>query len=459
LKILKNNGMPSFLLTLIKINLVLAFFVMAYFLILRRLTFYSLNRLFLVFGILFSSLYPFIDLTDLFYSQQQIVAFVPAINEKVTRFGLSNFIITYWPYIRLLLYAGIVVMAIRLTLQFITLYKLHKSSAPDLVDNVPVRRLKELVSPFSFWQTIYINPSLHQEKDLKSILAHEHIHIRQWHTLDILLAELSVVFYWFNPGVWLMKKAIKENLEFITDEKVLKTGIDKKAYQYSLLDVGNLAASNRLTNSFTISDLKKRIRMMNARRSSRLTLSRYALVVPVLLLITLLSTVSKREIKEYFASVEPVVYLDNSNTANSVPATATKKQADKVTKLRITQAGALPNSIQILNKPDDDMAGSRAVTSVPVRAITLGEVKGIARDTRYNSIGSPSSINQPVTNGNKDKNDEVVVVGYARPITPKRVQGFPVNPRSDSSTISTFLKPEVTVQGYPTRPTLRLKND
>jgi bla regulator protein BlaR1 len=66
---------------------------------------------------------------------------------------------------------------------------------------------------------------------------HEQVHVNQWHTIDILLAELSSIFYWFNPGIWLMKKAVRENIEFITDRKILNKGIDSKTYQYSLVSV------------------------------------------------------------------------------------------------------------------------------------------------------------------------------------------------------------------------------
>lgn len=320
--------MPPLFLILIKINLVLAFFAITYYAILRRLTFYVLNRIFLVFGILFSSLYPFIDLTNFFHSQQQLspqlTVLVPVINERVQEITPVGFMMKYQQFISILFYTGVAIMTVRFLLQFVSLYRLHKHSSKGLVNDKPVRILTEPVNPFSFWQTIYINPALHSGKDLPSILAHEYIHVKQWHTIDILLAELSVVFYWFNPGAWLMSKAVKENLEFITDEKVLKKGIDKKNYQYSLLDTQNGMSAIAFTNSFNISDIKKRIIMMNARRSSRLTLSRYVFVVPVLLITTLLFTISKKHVIKYLTPVIPqFVYSASGNgwwLADHVPA-------------------------------------------------------------------------------------------------------------------------------------------
>lgn len=302
--------MPHFFVILLKINLVLILFGATYYLVLRRLTFYTLNRMFLVFGILFSTIYPFINLTDFFHNQKAIsqkVAFVSELNQKAATLVPSQFIALNWQLLTVLFYAGVVLMALRLLVQFISLYRMHRRSAPGQVANYPVRVLEEPVSPFSFWQTVYINPAMHKEKELATILEHEKVHVKQWHSLDIMLAELSVVFYWFNPGVWLMKKAVKENLEFITDEKILKKGVDRKTYQYSLLDVGNLAPAVAIVNNFNLSDLKKRIKMMNAKRSSRLTLSRYMFALPVLLVTTLAFTVSKKEISKHFAPLKEAI--------------------------------------------------------------------------------------------------------------------------------------------------------
>lgn len=297
--------MPHFFVVLLKINLVLLLFGATYYLVLRRLTFYTLNRIFLAFGILFSTVYPFINLTDFFHNRMsQKAAFVPELNQKAAELVPSQFIALNWQLLTILFYAGVVLMALRLLMQFVSLYRMHRKSAPGHIANYPVRLLQEPVSPFSFWQTVYVNPSLHQEKELATILEHEKIHVKQWHSLDIILAELSVVFYWFNPGVWLMKKAVKENLEFITDEKILKKGVDRKTYQYSLLDVGNLTPSAAIVNNFNLSDLKKRIKMMNAKRSSRLTLTRYLFALPILLVTTLAFTVSKKDINKHLAPIK-----------------------------------------------------------------------------------------------------------------------------------------------------------
>lgn len=330
--------MPELFTLLLKINIVLILFAAAYYLILRRLTFYSINRLFLAFGILFSTAYPFIDLTDFFHRQKEAsyAAFVPELNQKVNNLVPTDFISVHWQIISALFYLGVFLMALRLVVQFVSLYLMHKKSKPGAVDNYPVRILNDAVSPFSFWQTVYVNPKLHEETELKTILAHEQIHVKEWHSLDIILAELSVVFYWFNPGVWLMKKAVKENLEFITDQKILNKGIDRKTYQYSLLDVGNLTPAVAIVNNFNLSDLKKRIKMMNVKRSSRLTLSRYLLVTPFLLITTLAFTVSKKDIKKHLMPIRQVLAQHHLITTE-VPAVVETNKLPKNKKRLVVQ--------------------------------------------------------------------------------------------------------------------------
>src|SRR5690606_7561295 len=134
---------------------------------------------------------------------------------------------------------------------------------------------------FSFWQSIYLNPERHKATELEPILQHELVHVKGWHTLDVLLAELNTVFYWFNPGAWLLKKAIKENLEFIADQNVIWAGVDRKAYQYLLLKVVG-APEPQISNQFHFPSLKRRIVMMNKKKSSLMHSARYAVLVPLI---------------------------------------------------------------------------------------------------------------------------------------------------------------------------------
>lgn len=298
--------MPHFFLILFKINLVLLLFAAAYHLVLRKLTFYTINRVFLLFGILFSTAYPSINLTEFFGNNEVLPAFVPGLNQNVEALAKVDFFDLMWHSLTFVFYVGMLFMAFRLLIQFISLSRVHKNSKPGLIGSQKVRILSDEVSPFSFWQTIYVNPILHKKEDLNNIIEHEKVHVKELHTIDIILTEISLVFYWFNPGIWLMKKTVRENIEFITDAKILNKGIDKKAYQYSLLDVGTLRPSVAIVNNFNLSDLKKRIKMMNAKRSSKVNLTRYMFVLPVLLCITLAFTIDKKAVQTKILPIEKI---------------------------------------------------------------------------------------------------------------------------------------------------------
>lgn len=290
--------MPALFVFLLKVNIALLIFCLGYYLVLRKLTFYTLNRVYLVLAIIISSVYPVININNFAQQHRQLVAPVQkvAINWQMPaqRFAEEP---TYWYWAGILFWLGAIVFAARLAMQLLSLYRLYRNSTPGNIQDHAVRITAANVSPFSFWQNIYINPDNVETKDLKSILQHEQVHVNQWHTLDILLAEISLIFYWFNPGVWFMKKAVRENIEFITDRKILQKGTDSKAYQYSLLNVSIAAtASAGITNHFNFSTLKKRIKMMNAKRSSNLNLTRYAFLVPAVLICLFVFSISKAEL-------------------------------------------------------------------------------------------------------------------------------------------------------------------
>ncbi|MDP9077563.1 MAG: M56 family metallopeptidase [Bacteroidota bacterium] len=287
--------MPDLFIFLLKVNAALLLFCAGYYLVLRHLTFYTLNRIYLLTAILFATVYPKINLSAFVERHKQIAKPVEGImlRWQAPAKALINQRPDYWLWVEVVFWAGVILLAARLMVQLYSLFKLYRNSTAAQIYNHNVRIMNTDSGPFSFWKSIYINPANHEPSDLRSILQHEQIHVSEWHTLDVLLAELSTIFYWFNPGVWLMKKAVKENIEFITDRKVLRNGADTKQYQYSLVNVSLSAAPQGIVNHFNISTIKKRIIMMNAKRSSKVKLTRYAFLVPAVVAMLLVFSISK----------------------------------------------------------------------------------------------------------------------------------------------------------------------
>ena len=119
---------------------------------------------------------------------------------------------------------------------------------------------------------------------MQEIIQHEIVHVKQKHSIDIIWSEILCLFNWFNPFAWLIRKAIRQNLEFIADNKVLDNGVDRKQYQYLLLKV---IGSNRfsIAQKFNFSSLKKRIAMMNKLKSTKINLLRFLFVLPLIAVI------------------------------------------------------------------------------------------------------------------------------------------------------------------------------
>ena len=290
--------MPALFLYLIKANIALTLFYLLYRFGLRRLTFYSLNRYFLLLGIAGAALLPLLDIRAFFDTHHQVADNITAyaINwYTLQQYGTASDAFTIWPLLHVLFYTGVILMFLRFTVQLIALLRIHLQSHKHRLKGEAVHRLSAKINPFSFFTNIYINPDLHSDEEITTILAHEKIHARQWHSLDILAAELQHIFYWFNPGAWLMRKAIRENLEFITDRSLLRSGINAKAYQYSLLRATTSARGIHLVNNFNFTPLKQRIMMMNKKNSSRFHLLRYLLVLPATGIAVLLVSFSKGE--------------------------------------------------------------------------------------------------------------------------------------------------------------------
>ncbi len=132
--------------------------------------------------------------------------------------------------------------------------------------NVIVTR--ENLSPFSFWNTIYMGESYMKNNSIDPrIFLHEKTHIEQKHSLDLLFLEILHIFTWFNPVLFLYKKAVITNHEFLADEAVMKDNYNIKDYQHLILEEILSHQNPPLTHSFNFNNTKKRFIMMNTKKS------------------------------------------------------------------------------------------------------------------------------------------------------------------------------------------------
>ncbi|MEI3105755.1 MAG: M56 family metallopeptidase [Parabacteroides merdae] len=169
---------------------------------------------------------------------------------------------------------------------------LARRSEVTLIRNVRVHLLNKRAGPFSFFRLVFLHPDSHSEKEIDEILVHECTHVSQWHSINMLICELVCIICWVNPFVWLLKREVRHNLEYLADDSVLESGYDSRSYQYHLL---GLAHTNRsvtsLSNNFNMLHLKNRISMMNKKRSRSIGRTKYSIFIPVVGALLILSNV------------------------------------------------------------------------------------------------------------------------------------------------------------------------
>jgi len=301
--------MENLLTYIIQVNLLLSILYLGYVGLLRGLTFYSLNRAYFLIGGLFAFIYPFLDLKSLFVKRGLDMG---AVGEQISFYMAEQDVqerLTVGGLLEMVFILGAGVLLLKFLFQLLSLLRIHLHSTADRWKTYFFRNVFIPIVPFSFLNKIYVNKEQHVDAELKDIFKHEDIHVKGLHSLDILLFEIILVCCWYNPFVWLMRRAIRQNLEFLTDQRVLNKGIDKQTYQYSLLNVSKKGASIGLSNQFNFKLLKRRIMMMNKKRSSKIELSKYAFLLPVFLLTGAAFTVSKAE-----GNIEGLVEKANETT-------------------------------------------------------------------------------------------------------------------------------------------------
>ncbi|RYY56191.1 MAG: hypothetical protein EOO09_07405 [Chitinophagaceae bacterium] len=288
--------MQQLLIYLLKVSLTLILLVCFYQFVLRRLTFHTANRFFLLAAMLLPFLIPMVNLELPMQAtsgaEPLIIRWVPA-TESVTsrliaatapgaqenRLGIHEWLVITWS-------CGVALLLLNSLVSFASLARLRRHSSTVYVNGIEACSVAAHIAPFSFGNKIFLPAGIPEGQGLSGILSHELVHVKQKHTIDILLAEVVCALLWFNPFVWIMRSAVRQNLEFIADNHVISTGVGRQEYQLLLLSVLG-RRSYGMTSQFNLSSLKNRIKMMNKNSNSRTQLLRFAILLPLAAVIML----------------------------------------------------------------------------------------------------------------------------------------------------------------------------
>lgn len=276
----------SFLMYFLKANITMAVLSAFYMLVVRKHTFHALNRVYILFCCVVTIVLPLIEFPFSFESLTPIPAHNVVILPVLSHVPLETHAVLMWMqwqfWVLVLLGAGFVVCLFKLLTQLVGLWLHSRQARVKYIDGHKFFMSDEVVGPFSFFNSIYVNPSLFTEQELSEVLVHEKAHVEQLHSIDILLLEIFRCIFWINPFMHILRKEARQNLEYLADRKVVKSGFDEIHYQYTLLKVADSKILPVIVSEFRMSNLKKRIVMINKPKASKLSLIRYGLVIPLL---------------------------------------------------------------------------------------------------------------------------------------------------------------------------------
>jgi len=335
--------MNTMLVYLLESTICLSVLYPVYWFFLRRDTFFQVNRFYLLAMVLFSILVPLLPLH--WIPSGTSAAFVVLLDPVlITSAKVEHTLSAHlqWIEVATVVYlTGALIFLLRFFLQLIQLYRITRRFGIRESHGQRVVFVDRGYSPFSFFNLVFINEEVIPAGSLLTILEHEQVHIRQYHTLDMILVELAAILQWFNPVIWLAGREMKTIHEYLADEGVLQTGISRSQYQQMILDETMGIQVNSLTNNFNVSLLKKRILMMTKSKSGILAKSKVLIALPALTaLLFLLPSFTINSSSNNGSSDKTQVTLAFITADAAVPITASMEPQDKEKKK--TEAKYIP---------------------------------------------------------------------------------------------------------------------
>lgn len=376
---------------ILQVNIYLVVFYGFYKLLLDKETYFLLNRIYLVAAGVFSLAIPFLRF-EWFTTQpavQPVYTGVVQINDLITqmavvkdapeRFNLGNTLVFIY-------LAGILFFVARFIVQLISVQILLKT--------------KKSGSAFSFFKKKVVDQNL---PEVQTIQKHEEIHIRQWHTLDVIFFELLGIITWFNPVIYLYKTTIKHIHEYLADEEAANFQGDKEQYALLLLSSAFGIPANTLTNSFFNKSLiKKRIYMLHKQRSRKTAILKYGMFVPLFAVTLIMSSATIRNNEEIKKVAEVIPLEQPLKVVKEVVTDAIHTNADKVEATKVVVQPTVTSKIAE-NKADTVWADFYKHLKKSLRYSPSAQEKNIQGNTQARFI---------VKDGKVEEINTVTALGY-----------------------------------------------
>jgi len=286
--------MGTFIFYLFKSSICLLVFYIFYWIFLRKETYFTLNRCFLIASVILSFVIPAInitiDLSSSNYNNSILLEPVVITPKDFHEVYFSNF--NLFNVLLYIYFAGATILLAFYVLKITQLIRLIKRYGITYKNGIRYVINDANYAPFSFFNFLFLDSKLNGN-DAEKIIAHEQIHVKQLHSFDVIVMELLTIFHWFNPFIWLYRYSLKEMHEYLADEGVLLKGYEKVNYQQLLLTISTGIPHNDLSNNFNHSIIKRRFIMMSKIKSGIAGKLKLFLSIPFLLVLFWLFSCNK----------------------------------------------------------------------------------------------------------------------------------------------------------------------
>ena len=250
----------------------------------RKDTFYKLNRFYLLSSVFLSLLIPLFNFS--FSPPAESTTLTVMLDTVIISSERAGEIIrqnlSLYQGLLIAYLTGVAIFSLRFLFEMLQIILLIRKNRVSKRKNINIVHLKEKYAPFSFFGYIFINEKDGKKNELRKILDHELVHVRQNHSIDLIFIELLTILQWFNPVVWLYRRSVKETHEFLADEELINKGYDISGYQQALMHHAFGIQLNDMTNNFNYSILKRRIIMMTKQKTKSTAMLKYLLMLPLL---------------------------------------------------------------------------------------------------------------------------------------------------------------------------------
>ncbi len=277
-------------------NLILTFVAtmilyFAYKLLFRNSNRFQLNRIVLLTISIFAFALPFIRISiegQLFqempsFKQEMDVIFY---SDAMIKAPVETKTLSFTDIISYIYILGVVFFLMKFVYNIFKIYKIKAGKKIETIDNVNFIYTNESHVPFSFLKNIYIPKDNLDEM----IIKHEMSHVKNHHSVDVILMEIMIAFQWFNPFIRMIKNELKSNHEFIADSEAIKNEDEKSNYMMLLLQQCTAYDFSTIANNFSFLLTKKRISMITKNQKVKGSVIKVLLTLPVFALLILLNT-------------------------------------------------------------------------------------------------------------------------------------------------------------------------